>query len=68
MAYEATTFEGKVLDGFMSTHEGSEGLWTAAMEHVFDVFTTMYATDRMIAAAALLDAQRSKGGSIAICF
>jgi hypothetical protein len=68
MTFEATTFDRKVSDGFVSMDEGSVGLGTAAMEHVFDVFTTMDATDQMIAAAALLDAQRSKGGRIAICF
>ncbi|HBH00266.1 MAG TPA: alpha/beta hydrolase [Rhodobacteraceae bacterium] len=39
-------------DAFIAAHDGPEMLWTADMDHVFNVFTTTETLDAMVAATA----------------
>jgi dienelactone hydrolase len=39
-------------DAFIAAHDGPEMLWTAEMDHVFNVFTTTETLDAMVAATA----------------
>jgi dienelactone hydrolase len=55
-----TTVMPAVADAFIAAHEGPEELWTAEMDHVFNVFTTTETFDAMVAAtAAFFDAHRN---------
>jgi pimeloyl-ACP methyl ester carboxylesterase len=52
-----TTVLPEASDSFIAAHEGPEQLWTAEMDHVFNVFTTTETLDQMVAAtAAFFDA------------
>jgi dienelactone hydrolase len=45
-----TTVLPEEADDFIAAHEGPELLWTADMDHVFNVFTTTETFDEMVAA------------------
>lgn len=45
-----TTVMPAAADAFIAAHEGSEQLWTAEMDHVFNVFTTTETFDDMVGA------------------
>jgi fermentation-respiration switch protein FrsA (DUF1100 family) len=55
-----TTVLPEASDAFIAAHEGPEELWTAEMDHVFNVFTTTETLDEMVAATvAFFDAHRN---------
>lgn len=55
-----TTVLPEASDAFMAAHEGPEELWTAEMDHVFNVFTTTETLDDMVAATvAFFNAHRN---------
>lgn len=45
-----TTVMPEVADAFIAAHDGPEKLWTAEMDHVFNVFTTTETLDEMLGA------------------
>jgi hypothetical protein len=45
-----TTVPPEQADAFIAAHEGPEELWTAEMDHVFNIFTTTETLDQMVAA------------------
>ncbi len=47
-----TTVLPEVATFFMAAHEGPEELWTAEMDHVFNVFSDTETLDEMVAATA----------------
>jgi dienelactone hydrolase len=55
-----TTVLPEASDAFIAAHEGPEELWTAEMDHVFNVFTTTETLDEMVATTvAFFDAHRN---------
>jgi uncharacterized protein len=55
-----TTVLPEASDAFIAAHEGPQELWTAEMDHVFNVFTTTETLDEMVAATvAFFDAHRN---------
>jgi uncharacterized protein len=54
-----TTVLPEASDAFIAAHEGPGELWTAEMDHVFNVFTTTETLDEMVAATvAFFNAHR----------
>lgn len=55
-----TTVLPEASDAFIAAHQGPEELWTAEMDHVFNVFTATETIDQMVAATvAFFDAHRN---------
>lgn len=55
-----TTVLPEASDAFIAAHEGPEELWTAEMDHVFNVFATTETLDEMVAATvAFFNAHRN---------
>lgn len=55
-----TTVMPEASEAFIAAHEGPEQLWTAEMDHVFNVFTTTETLDAMVAATvAFFEAHRN---------